>query len=684
MQHTENRIITILSIVLLMLCTLDAMARSGMSGDTLVGKTHELESVTVNGGGKTRRLGGAVNGVRIGQQELFRAACCNLGESFSTNPSVDVSYDDAATGAKQIKLLGLSGTYVQMLTETLPAFRGAAAPYALGYVPGTWMKAINVSKGAASVKNGYESITGQIDIDYLKPQDDEKINVNLYGDLQRRFEANADANVHLSDKLFTNLLLHYENRFKEHDGNHDGFQDMPKVEQYNLSNRWRLTMPAYIMHAGVNMLSEKRGSGQLVHGHQNAIGCEPYRIDIQTNRYEAYMKHAFIINPEKQMNIAFMANASIHNQSGVFGNEEWRTYDVNEKNVNAQLMYETTFDEHHALSTGFSLLYDHLSQDYRLVPVGINLMSEKKNNVEEETVPGAYAQYTYTLGNTITAMAGIRLDHSSLYGTFITPRAHIKWQPADIVSFRVSAGKGYRTPHFLAENSFLLSSGRVLKIDENLKQEKAWNYGLSAAFVIPVGEKSLKLNAEYYYTDFLMQTVANYDKEQESIVVENLDGKSYSHVFQVDASYELLRGLDATVAYRRNDVKCTYDGKLMEKPLTSRYKALVSLGYKTPLELWLIDVTLQLNGGGRLPLSSAPNGGVEYPVRYGAFEQLSAQITRRFRHVDVYFGGENLTGYRQKNPIRGAENPWSVAFDPTLIYAPVEGAMVYAGVRIKL
>lgn len=100
---------------------------------------------------------------KITYDELCRAACCNLAESFETNPSVDVSYADAATGARQIKLLGLSGTYVQMLTENYPNFRGAASLYGLDYVPGTWMESIQVSKGTSSVKNGYEALAGQID-----------------------------------------------------------------------------------------------------------------------------------------------------------------------------------------------------------------------------------------------------------------------------------------------------------------------------------------------------------------------------------------------------------------------------------------------------------------------------------------------------------------------------------------
>ena len=231
----------------------------------------------------TSRLAGAVNGIAVNKDELFKAACCNLGESFTTNPSVDVAYNDATTGARQIKLLGLSGTYVQMLTENLPNFRGAAIPYALGYVPGPWMKGIQVSKGSASVKNGYESITGQINVDYLKPEDEQQVEVNLFGDTKSRIEANADANVHLSDKWATEILLHHENILKNHDDNGDGFYDMPGREQYNVQNRWVYKGKNYIFHGGLGTLKEIRTSGQdETHVHTDEID----RIKLHNKLYE--------------------------------------------------------------------------------------------------------------------------------------------------------------------------------------------------------------------------------------------------------------------------------------------------------------------------------------------------------------------------------------------------------------
>ena len=613
----------------------------------------------------TSRLAGAVNGIAMNKDELFKAACCNLGESFTTNPSVDVAYNDATTGARQIKLLGLSGTYVQMLTENLPNFRGAAIPYALGYVPGPWMKGIQVSKGSASVKNGYESITGQINVDYLQPEDEQQVEVNLFGDTKSRIEANADANVHLSDRWATEILLHHENIIKNHDDNGDGFYDMPGREQYNVQNRWVYKGKSYIFHGGLGALKEIRSSGQDgEHVHSDDI----YRIKLHTNRYEGYMKHAFILDHEHGTNIAFMSSASMHQLDARYGN---KLYDLNEKNLYGSLMFETNFSTQHNLSLGLSFNHDYLGQN-----MGKN---------EKETTSGAYAQYTYTLGTKLTAMASVRFDHSSLYGNFFTPRFHVKYSPVDAISIRLSAGKGYRTVFGMAEYNYLLASGRNLNISKSLKQEEAWNYGLSTAFYIPMFGKTLKLNAEYYYTDFRNQAVVDYDANKEFISIYNLIGKSYSHTFQIDASYPLLKGLEITAAYRLNDVKCTYDyGKtLKEKPLTSKYKALFTASYKTPLGLWQFDATVQLNGGGRNPEPyQLADGSRSWSPRFHSFEQVSAQITRWFRHWSIYVGGENLTGFMQKTPIYGASNPWGSDFEPTLVWGPVEGRMFYAGVRV--
>lgn len=615
----------------------------------------------------------------ITSDELCRAACCNLGESFVTNPSVDVSYSDAATGAKQIKLLGLSGTYVQMLTENIPNYRGAASPYGLGYVPGPWMHSIQVSKGISSVKNGYEALTGQINVEFKKPQLPEAdwVSANLFASTTNRYEANADATVKLSKRWSTSLLAHYENETKAHDGNDDGFADIPRIEQYNFWNRWAYMGDHYVFQAGIKALDESRKGGQV--SHSGVPAADRYEIDIDTRRYEAFTKNAYIFNKEKNTNLALILSGTLHNQDALYGR---KIYNVDQSNAYASLMFETKFTKEHNLSAGFSYNYDGYDQHYRLTN---NAETPLTKAFARESVGGAYAQYTFNLDNKFVLMAGLRGDHSSEYGFFVTPRAHIKYNPNDFVHFRLSAGKGYRTNHVLAENNYLMASSHKVSIADHLDQEEAWNYGASISGYIPLFGKTLNLNLEYYYTDFLKQVVVDMDTNPHEVAFYNLDGRSYSQVFQVEATYPFFQGFSLTAAYRWTDAKTTYNHQLMEKPLTGKYKGLVTASYQTPLGLWQFDATWQMNGGGRMPNPyTLADGTSSWDARYKGFSQLSAQVTRYFRRWSIYIGGENLTNFKQKNPIIDAADPWGDRFDSTMIWGPVHGAKGYIGVRFNL
>ena len=666
----------------------------GMMNDTIKVKGNdETEEILVNGDveideivvverrkGLTKSRSSVTNVDIISSAELARAACCNLGESFTTNPSVDVSYSDATTGAKQIKLLGLSGTYVQMLTENIPNYRGTAAPFSLGYIPGPWMESIQVSKGSSSVKNGYEAITGQINVEFKKPQSTQSVNVNLYANTKQKYEANFDANIHLNERLSTSLLGHYENGNKAHDDNEDGFLDMPKVEQYHFQNRWAWMGDHYVFQASIQAIKEDRTSGQDSHSHTeestSSTGTELYQIGIETERYEAFTKNAYIFNKEKSTNVALILAGSLHKQDANYG---YKLYNVDQKNAYVSLMFETTFDKHNSLSTGLSLNYDYYDQEYRL---DNETETTPTKDTEKETVPGAYIQYTYNWEDKLILMGGLRIDHSNLYGTFVTPRAHIKYAPNEYVNLRASVGKGYRTNHVLAENNYLLASGRKVSIEANLEQEEAWNYGISSSFYLPLCGKTLNINMEYYYTNFLHQMVIDLDSDPHAVQFKNLEGDSYSHTFQVEASYPFFKGFTLTAAYRLTDVKTTYNGELKERPLTSKYKGLLTASYQTPLGLWQFDVTFQLNGGGRMPTPYTTDEDTpSWDTRYKAYGQLSAQITRWFRHWSIYVGGENMTNFKQKDPIVSASDPWSTNFDSTLVWGPVHGAIYYLGIR---
>ena len=435
---------------------------------------------------------------------------------------------------------------------------------------------------------------------------------------------------------------------------------------------WRLAYvsPGWISQFSVKALHDERISGMSKHGFHHSM--DRYGISVNTDRLELQWKNGLVLDEEHNTSIALMTNFSVHDASYEFGKS---LYDVNQKNAYAQLMYETDFSPSHNLSLGLSLHHDNYGQKLQLSQ---SLQGEEQYllGVPVETVSGVYAQYTFSAGSRLTVMPGIRWDYSSEYHGFFTPRVHVKFAPSSLLTLRLSAGKGYRSPHAMAENVSLLASGKAFIAPEKLKQEEAWNTGVSAAWVIPVAGKNLELNLDYYYTHFIEQMIINPDGQKgiNTFCIENQSGKSYSHTLQIDATYPFFKGFTATGAYRLTESKATYDNVLRTRPLTSRYKGLLTVGYKTPLEIWHFDVTGSVNGPGYLYDRS----------RYPAYFQLQAQVTREFRLFSVYVGGENLTNYTIDHPIRNASQPWSAHFDTTQVWGPTDGAMFYIGMRFKL
>lgn len=638
-----------------------------------------LDDIVARAPTGARKLRGATNSELITASELTRAACCNLGESFSTNPSVDVSYSDAATGARQIRLLGLAGTYVQMLNENIPALRGAASPYGLSYIPGQWIQSMQVSKGASSVKNGYESITGQINVEMKKPQADPSLSVNMYYDSENKLEANVDGNMHFGSKWSAGLLTHYERKFTAHDGNDDGFVDMPKVRQASLMPRVAYLGSAYVFQAAAKVLDEKRESGQIGHHFHSASGHKPYLIGIETTRIEAFTKNAYIFDRDNDGNLALIVSGTYHDGDSYYG---LRVCDILERNIYSQLMLERKWSEVHALSAGITFNYDNYHYALRLNPSLDDAISRTK---EHEAVGGAYAQYTLNLDEKLIAMGGLRYDYSSRYGSMVTPRMHLRYNPSEALSIHASAGKGYHSPRPYAEFSYLLASSREFKVIGGLKRESAWNMGGGLSFSFSPFGRKMTLAADYYYTDFSRQTMVDLDANPHQALIFSSSKRSYSHSLQLELAWEAFDDFSFTAAWRLNDVKADYGRGLRQKPLVSRHKSLFTLSYSPMMGIWQFDVSCAINGSGAMPTPYAlADGKQSWNSGFKAYPALNAHITRNFRHWSVYVGGENLTGYRQKHPIVGASDPWGGEFDATMIYGPLHGAMFYAGFRYNI
>ncbi|MBN1819737.1 MAG: TonB-dependent receptor, partial [Prolixibacteraceae bacterium] len=599
----------------------------------------------------------------IGGAELLKAACCNLAESFETNPSVDVNYSDAVTGAKQIRLLGLEGTYSLLQVENLPNLRGLATNFGLNYVPGPWMESIQVSKGAASVLNGYESIAGQINVEYKKPDAQENLFLNVFQSTEGKTEFNGNKSFRMNEKLTTGLFVHIENLSKINDHNSDGFLDHPLIKQINVFNRWKFTnQKDFMAQAGFSVLAEDRLGGQNnVSFGMVPLISNPYGINIRTNRYEGFFKTGYVF-PDGHTAIAFLSNAAQHHTRSFYG---LNRYNADETRIYSNFVYTRDLDffGYHTLNAGGSFVYNKFDEE--LYGRFIN---------RKEAVPGLFAEYTFKPNDQLTLMTGIRIDFHNIFGTFVTPRMHFKYHFGNYYTIRLSAGKGYRTANVLSENIYLLANARPLLWESDVFQEKAWNYGISFVQNYSVWNKDLQINAEYFRTDFQEQLIVDRETSSENILLSPLNGQSYANSFQLDLRYEPVERLDVLLAYRINDVKQTIKGELLEKPLSSRYKGLINLNYSTRLKKWMFDYTIQFNGGGRIPrvyenwMSTADISGDFF--EFSPFTVMNAQITKFFRYWNIYIGSENFTDFRQKNPITGAEDPFGDQFDATNVWGP--------------
>ncbi len=648
----------------------------------------------------------------ITTKELRRAACCNLAESFETNSSVDVNYADAITGAKQIQMLGLSGVYSQIITENVPLIRGLGSSFGMGYIPGSWMESIQLSKGASSVVNGFESTTGQINVELKKPATSEKFFMNLYGNQRGRMEINADGAIKLNDKLSTMVMGHYSHFNNPNDANGDLFRDLPTQNTFNIMNRWDYMVPGkFVSRFGIKYIDEKRIGGFLDFNPDtykqdtNGIydGTKTYGLQVRTKRLESFWKNGIMFKDKPDRSVALILSGIYHNQEGFFG---LNNYSGTQKSMYGNLLYQDAIggNANHKFTTGLSFMYDNYKEEYARTDFTylyqvtggdidaypdslftIYSMHDTTYNMDRrEIVPGAFFEYTYNLKDKLTLIAGLRVDHHNTSGTFYTPRIHIRYKITPTTTLRASAGKGYRTANVFAENYSIMASQRVIHFVDKLAQENAWNMGINLTQNFKLFTRDAQIDLEAYHTGFINQVIVDLDSMPADVYFYNLTGKSYSNILQAQLTFQPVKQLNILAAFRFNDVKVTENGVLREKAMVSAYKGLFTASYATKFDKWKFDATLQLNGKARIPDTQKMPAKLQRDAFSPVYAQLLAQVTRKFKHFEVYIGGENLTNFTQKDPITEYWRPYHTHFDTSMVWGPIVGATVYAGFRYSI
>ncbi|MEO8774481.1 MAG: carboxypeptidase-like regulatory domain-containing protein [Gelidibacter sp.] len=624
------------------------------------------------------------NVVTVDSREMLKAACCNLSESFETNPAVDVNISDAVTGAKQIQMLGLNSPYLLFTQENIPSIRGASQIYGLSFIPGSWIESIQITKGAGSVQNGFESISGQINSELVKPLTDRNVFLNMYANNYGRYEVNARYNKKFSNKLATGLYVHSNLRNGEIDRNSDNFLDAPLAKQINFMNRWQYLdlEKGWVSFFTAQFLVDEKQTGEKSFDPKtdkftnNAWGSE-----VKSNRLDLSAKLGYVFPELPYQSFGYQTAFSFHDQNSYYG---YNMYDIQHTSYYSNAVFNSIIGgSQHKFKTGLSFTYDHFN--------------EKVNNQNfdrQDNSLGAFFEYTYDNLEKLSFVAGIRADNHNRLGTFITPRLHVRHSLWDKASIRFSVGRGKRAANIFAENQQLFASSRAVNIVPNngnlysLNPEIAWNTGIGFVQKLYLWNRAMDFSVDYYITDFKDQVLVDWENPQE-VSFYNLNGKSVSKSLQLDLNYEIIQNLNIRLTYKYYDVKIDYLSGTLQKPLQPQHRFFTNLGYESLKKFrgsqWKMDFTLHWTGEQRLPNTST--NPIEHQlVPYSkAYSIMNSQLTRVVNEkLDIYLGGENMGNSVQRKSIINAQDPFGPYFDSTLLYAPVLGETYYLGFRYKL
>lgn len=610
----------------------------------------------------------------IGARELKRAACCDVSESFETNATVDVSYSDAVSGTKTIRMLGLDGKYAQIGMENIPFVRGLSANSGLTLIPGPWIGDINVSKGIGTAVNGPNAMTGQIDLHLVDPATAPTLFANLYGNSHGRAELNVNAAQHLGNHGDNILMVHGSLLQHELDDNKDGFRDQPLNKRFNIMDRWLQRTDKRTTQVLLRYVVDEREGGQMSHAPlgESAAG-KRYRADIRNEMVDVIAKNGWILDNPMQ-SIGLLASFRDHTVSSRFGDKEYQGV---QRSAYASAVYQQLMKHNDQLKAGASFQFDDYGELFTQPGTG------RMDLGRTERMPGLFAEYSRTRKN-FTLVAGLRADFNSEYGEAISPRLHLKYDIAPLTTLRFSTGSGFRSANPIIETGAALASSRRVILEGNPGFERSWNTGLSLLHKFKWFDKKWSLGLDVYRTDFMRQLVADLDRDPQQVVFYMIDGGSYANSVLADLQVQLGRQVEMKASYRYYDARTAYSGVMRERPLVPAHRGLLDLGYISKGEKWRFDITLNGFGTSRLPITEGNPVEYRLPERSPAYATLNAQLTRVAGAWEFYLGGENLTGALQSRQILAANDPFGPNFDASLIWGPTNGQMAYFGLRYTL
>lgn len=610
--------------------------------------------------------------------ELTKAACCDLAGCFNTNASVQSVTSNIITQAKELRILGLGGVYNQVLEDGFPMFYAASYTYGMGTLPGPMVENIYISKGANSVLQGWDGISGQINVEMKTPRESPRLFANAYLNSFGEHQYNAFATQ--KGERWNNLFgVHVVQPAGRIDRDEDTFLDVTRLKRFRIHDRIHYRHEddkGISASASASWLWEERLGGQYDFRERDAGSDQIYGQLIRYQQPSVWMRAAY--RWDKNRRVVVLLNGQSHDQDSWFGLMHFR---AKQQLAQSVIQFEHRNERGDDFKAGVSYRYFHLDEnlDFRHNPLGL---PHGGDYLREDHIVGAFAErISYFLDNRLTWIAGMRVDRHQHFGVQWTPRTLLKYDPLEGTSLRASTGMGWRLANVFTENVLILASNRAVFIEPDLSPERALNWGINITQRIPIGDWLGRVGADYYQTHFSNQIFPDFDRSPTQVLLENFTGEAISRAFQLDFDLSNSQGWELKAAYNYLDVYRVIEGRKQVLPFNPTHRLLGVLSYIPVKRPWQVDVHVNWYGEQVLPDTRLSPEPFQRELSSDPFYLVNAQFTWRFSDWDVYGGCENIFDFRQLRPIISWEDPFSPYFDTSSVWGPTRGREWYVGLR---
>ncbi len=630
----------------------------------LAGIKLELDEVIVTATRSNRSIANTPTRVEVLTEEIDEAATMDpskVAHLLTHSTGIQVQQTSATSNTANVRIQGLDGRYTQILKDGFPLYGGFSGSLSIMQIPPLDLRQIEYIKGGASTLFGGGAISGLINIITKEPTSEETI-FHLNASHIGAFDVNMFTSKKYDKIGFT--LLAQRNSHLAFDADKDGFSDMPQLIKYNFNPKlvFYISKKTNLSVASTFTQENRKGGDLKVLNNETIDSLHFYKEENAVNRMTTQVKLEHKISPSGTL--AFRNSFNFFDRTlSITPNFLEGEYLFSGKQLSSFSEMSYTFSKE---KKNFITGLNFYSDDFNEKP----LANYEKRNETIQTL-GAFANYTFDLGEKVAIESGLRADYVFNQKVYILPRfsALFKWSKK--MTTRIGGGMGYRNASIFNQEAELFAYKNVQAINRTTtRAEESYGGNVDFGYKFPISDKLfINFNQLFFYTYLKNPLVLN--TSGANYFFENVSGFTQSRgaeTFFKFGFYDFV----LFVGYTYTDATNHFNSGNSRVTLTPKHSMKGDLLYALPKK-WRIGFDYELKSSQVLS-----NG-----TQTKSFWTYGLVVEKYYKSFTFFGNIENILNYRQTNQQSLLSAPNNTP-QFTEVWAPLDGIVFNCGLKIKL